>query len=136
MKIKNIDFQYLGTHHAHKKADEQNTRETLKKNTDKSLYLNSDKAKDCPICCRPYKRMVSHLKSNHNDHEVYVSRVSPKMAEKINHGKIRAVKYVKGKSQLNVKALCVFCEVEKDFMPNYFKTHYRSHTGEYGKNLS
>lgn len=124
-----------GTYRAYTEVNTQKARHTVQKNTDKSLYLNSEKAKVCPFCKRTYKKMVSHMKTNHDEYEVFVSRISQEMADKVIHGTVRAIKHIKGKSLQYIKSLCLFCEEEKDFMPNYWNTHIRSHTGEYGKYL-
>ncbi|XP_055311887.1 uncharacterized protein LOC129574228 isoform X2 [Sitodiplosis mosellana] len=122
-------------HQAFNNGDEPMTPGTVAKNTDKLLYLKSDKAKVCPICVKPYMRMVFHMKSHHVNYEVYVSRVSAKMVAKIraNDGKMPVTKYMRPNSAQYLKALCLFCEEEKDFMPQYWNDHIRSHTGEYGR---
>lgn len=103
------------------------------RNTDKSLYLISPKAKMCAICDRKYIRIVSHMKTKHKDSEVFVSRISPKMADMVTHEKIKFIKYPKdvNKSILHLKADCVFCEESRGFPPHYWSDHLRSHTGEY-----
>lgn len=107
----------------------KNQQQTVAKNTDKSLYLKSDKAKECPICPYKYQRIVSHMKTQHEEYEVYASRVSPEMAAKAKGG-ITGIKHVRNSGQ-QLKALCLFCEEKKDFMPQYWIDHIRSHTGEY-----
>lgn len=105
-----------------------------KRNTDKTLYLCSEKAKYCPLCRKRYaKRMVNHMKTQHPNSEVFVSRISPRMVDFIapeNENERKFIKYVKHAELLH--AMCIFCEDEKSFSPHYWIDHVRSHTGEYG----
>lgn len=101
------------------------------KNTDKLLYLNSEKAKQCPHCGKRYnKRMVFHYKSAHQNCEVFVSRISPECAIKVREQRIEGIRIYKSSSQY-LKAFCVFCERDHEFMLPYWTDHMRSHTGEY-----
>lgn len=109
--------------------DTSMTLGTMIKNTDKRLFFNSEKAKICPVCTKPFKRMVSHLKNVHDKHEVYISRLSPQMVENVRNGKILAIKYIKNKSSQYLRSTCAFCEKTWDFMPHYWSDHIRSHTG-------
>lgn len=119
-------FNYLGFNRS-----SEDTFELLR-NTDKTMYLNSDKAKTCPFCQKTYKRyMVSHIKSHHEGCEVYVSRISSAMVDKLKNSNMPVIKYTKNKSQQYVKAFCLFCEQERDSIPHYWNDHLRSHTGEY-----
>lgn len=101
------------------------------KNIDKSLYLCSESGKFCPFCNKHYKKMVPHFKTQHPDSEVYCSRISPQMVDDIEQEKRSMTKFLKGSVQ-NLRAICLFCEEQKDFSPYYWIDHIRSHTGEYG----
>lgn len=104
------------------------------KNTDKSLYLLSEKAKFCLLCGKAYNRMVPHIKSQHANTEVFVSRISPKMAAIVKqdgYNVFGAIQYWKRQSVLNLKTTCIFCEETKDFLSTYWEAHIRTHTGEY-----
>lgn len=107
-----------------------------KRNTDKSLYLRSEKAKTCPLCGRYYtQRMVHHFKSCHKQSEVFVSRISSEMAELVEkgqHSKCIVVKRENNGQTLQLEMLCLFCEEVKNFPPPYWIDHIHSHTGEYG----
>lgn len=102
------------------------------KNTDKSLYLSSQRAKKCPLCQMDYKRMVSHFRRTHPNHEVFVARVSPQMAELLLQAQLPApIKYVSASGMQYLKMMCPFCDVVKDFFAPYWANHMRTHTGEY-----
>lgn len=102
------------------------------KNTDKTLYLTSQRAKICPICTKTYKRMVNHFRRVHSKYEVFVSRVSPQMADSLLQSKLPVpIKYVNASGMQYLKMMCAFCEVEKDFFAPYWANHMRTHTGEY-----
>lgn len=90
------------------------------RNTDKSLYLRSEKAKRCPLCHRYYKRhIVAHFKSYHKDSEVFPARISPPMAELVKNNQRSYIKDENWKkSQLHLQTLCLFCEEEKNFSVN------------------
>lgn len=96
-------------------------------NTNKNLYFASKHANKCQICSESPARIVNHYKRSHETSEIYVSRISPKMAEKARNGQNYAKLDVKSK----LKALCYFCEDKKEFPAHYWGDHYRSHTGEY-----
>lgn len=101
------------------------------KNTDESLYLNSEKAKNCSHCGKRYTRkMVYHYKTAHQDSEVFVSRISPEWAQKVKNERISGIKIIKSSAQY-LKSFCVFCNREHEFMAHYWPDHIRSHTGEY-----
>lgn len=101
------------------------------KNTDKSLFYNSIKAKTCQICHRCITFSVAHYKKIHPNHEVFVSRISPIMADDnmVNQTVLEPEKQ-------NFLALCIFCEKVHSFRPQYWIDHMRSHTGEYGYECS
>lgn len=86
--------------------------------------------KICVICHKQYKRTVYHYKTSHEYAEVFVSRISPRMAEAAKNGYHPSESYVKS-SLKYLKAMCLFCETEKDFSFYYWTNHIRSHTGEY-----
>lgn len=77
--------------------------------------------------------MVSHFKLQHNEYEVFVSRISPKMVEYAaqDNDQRKFAKHIKHHSE-HVQAVCLFCENEKIFSAHYWTDHMRSHTGEYG----
>lgn len=100
------------------------------RNTDKSLYLSSEKGKSCPLCSARYFRMVSHFKTTHPHSEVFVSRISPQMVEDLDKSKLTYIKYMKQNGKY-LQATCVLCAKERNFTAYYWTDHIRSHTGEY-----
>lgn len=100
------------------------------KNTNPNLCLSNPQSQICVLCQKSYKRTVYHYKTSHEHSEVFVSRLSPRMAEAARNGSIsvkRCAKY----SMKYLKTVCLFCEIEKEFSLYYWTQHIRSHTGEY-----
>lgn len=75
--------------------------------------------------------MVSHFRRVHSKYEVFVSRVSQKMAESLLQSQLAgaAVKYANASNIQCLKMMCAFCESEKDFFPPYWPNHIKTHTG-------
>lgn len=101
------------------------------KNVDKSLYLNSPAAQNCLLCGTHYKRMVNHFRKVHSDNEVFVSRISQRMADSLVRTQLPAIKYTRPTGVQYLKMMCPFCESERDFFAPYWANHIRTHTGEY-----
>lgn len=117
---------------AHLADDHVDSSVRKMKNTDKSLYLSSSRAKKCPLCQMVYKRMVSHFRREHTNYEVFVSRVSPNIAESLLQAQLPApIKYINASGMLYLKMMCPFCGIVKDFFAPYWGSHMRTHTGEY-----
>lgn len=76
-------------------------------------------------------RIVAHYKRVHENSEVYVSRLSPKMTEKVRYG-IYNLKFITNAKppKETIRANCFFCEEQKTFPVHYWFDHLRSHTGE------
>lgn len=100
------------------------------KNTNRDLYFSNRISQICLICRSTYKRMVPHLKAAHDIPEVFVSRISPKMAKVARNAPNSSAFFMKGNNKC-MKAMCFFCEETKDFCIQYWVQHIRSHTGEY-----
>lgn len=99
------------------------------KNTDKSLFLTSVPARECPLCHKRYKRMVYHFRNAHPSYEVFVSRLSQEMATTLMHSQLPTNKYARYGGMPHLKMICPFCECEKDFFIPYWNNHIRTHTG-------
>lgn len=76
--------------------------------------------------------MVYHYKTAHKENEVFVSRLSPEMAEIARSEQISVERHIKTWMKY-LKTMCFFCETIKNFTSHYWITHIRSHTGEYSK---
>lgn len=110
---------------------DDNSQRSKLRNTDKSLYFRSEKAKKCLLCNGYFRFMVAHIKSQHEKSEVFVSRISPKMVECIENDQRSYIKCER-KNIRQLQTLCIFCEEEKNFPVHYWTDHIRHHTGEYG----
>lgn len=100
------------------------------KNTNRDLHFKHKNSGVCIVCRKHMKLMVSHLKTVHPNQEVFVSRFSPQMADVARNGGNRVETFTKNSIRY-ISAMCFFCEMTKDFMPQYWIMHQRSHTGEY-----
>ena len=103
----------------------------LVKNVDKTLCWSSVAARKCPLCHKQYKRMVNHFRNFHTQYEVFVSRLSEKMATKLKQSPLFTTKYTRASGMQHLRMICPFCECEKDFFVPYWSNHIRTHTGEY-----
>lgn len=104
--------------------------DVVPKNINRNHFFKCHQSNVCIVCHRTCNRMVSHLKSMHPNHEVFVSRLSPKMAEiairNLNSMRISLKRFSK-----YAEAICFFCEEKKNFSISFWVNHIRSHTGEY-----
>lgn len=105
---------------------------TTIKNIDKDLYQRSEKAKTCPICNKHYTRMVSHFTRSHRNDEVFVSRISQEMADKLIQSELTYVIRREVKKNKSLRGICVFCETERDLTRYQWIDHFCRHTGELG----
>lgn len=102
-------------------------------NTDKNRYYNSESAKTCHICQKKYaSRIVSHYKRDHPESEVFVSRLSQKMVDRVLAcANITVYEDQKSYPDPIVGSHCYFCDSPKLFQSYYWQRHYTTHTGEY-----
>lgn len=90
------------------------------KNTDKSIHsLHGFNTFKCIVCSQTSAEMVKHYVSNHPDQEVFISRLSPEMAE-------LARQHRRVKLSDN---FCYFCGKIKENVIDWEK-HILGHTGE------
>lgn len=99
------------------------------KNINANLHFSSEMAQFCTICGTAPRKIVSHYNKHHKECEIYVSRLSASMAEKARKRHYSAS--ICDENASKMRALCYFCEEMKEFTPEYFYSHIRSHTGEY-----
>lgn len=99
------------------------------KNIDPELHLSNPRSEICIFCEKQYKRIVNHYKTWHESDEVLVSRLSQQMADQLHAGNSVSLHH-RGHMRY-LKAMCYFCETDKDFPVHYWLQHIRSHTGEY-----
>lgn len=84
----------------------------------------------CQICGAVVKRIVAHYRKSHRKNEVYVSRLSLRMAERAKKRHYSAFKCGESTNP-QLSAFCYFCETQNTFSPTTWFDHIRSHTGEY-----
>lgn len=75
--------------------------------------------------------MVSHYKKFHKESEVFLSRLSPTMAESIKHQQKRKTYFTPKIPFDHIKSKCYFCNDVKGFDYIYWEQHLSTHTGEY-----
>ncbi|XP_055303418.1 uncharacterized protein LOC129569044 [Sitodiplosis mosellana] len=106
---------------------EKDNTNTKLNNTDKNMHAQNDLyRKLCALCDAKSQFMVRHYMKEHPDHEVLISRPSPKMAEQLlsqnDNFKV---------SNNKIKGICYFCEGEKTMTKRDFMDHLLIHTGEF-----
>lgn len=102
-------------------------------NTNKELYFISKAIQKCVFCPSSSTRIISHYKNKHSSEEVYASRLSPKMAERLraeDFGRFDAHNKIKGYCS-SIYAMCFFCGEAKLRADQTWLDHIRRHTGEY-----
>lgn len=100
------------------------------------LYLsNPERANVCVFCYDSCTNIVNHYKKKHRTEEVYVSRISPKMADRLRGDYFDRfeAKCEKRGSVWRLQAKCFFCEFPRTFNLSYWLDHIRIHTGEYAR---
>lgn len=100
------------------------------------MWAASEGAHKCVLCHKSYERMVQHLKTVHENHEIFISRISESMANHFKSTKstsfpVATLNYDKKLCKQNLTMICPFCEDEKTFYMPYWPIHLRRHTGEY-----
>ncbi|XP_055624210.1 uncharacterized protein LOC129767379 [Toxorhynchites rutilus septentrionalis] len=106
------------------------TPKPVAKNTNRELHSKSDKSKDCALCSYTgtYPSIVQHYVRNHPLHEVYVSRISNAMANKIRKEPMTVTGFMHDQ---NITFQCIFCQEQFSKKKYNWKLHLASHTGEY-----
>lgn len=99
------------------------------KNTDRNMYYAKELYKTlCLFCNENHRFLVSHYTKKHSDFEVFISRPSPKMVNRIKLQKLDEFKY--DSETKKITGICYFCEEVKSFHKNGWEGHLRTHTGE------
>ncbi|XP_055632086.1 uncharacterized protein LOC129771950 isoform X2 [Toxorhynchites rutilus septentrionalis] len=115
------------------KGKQKQKEATFVYNDKKTVHFNSNYASNCALCSFNGSAIVNHYVYDHKQYEVFVSRVSPKMAEII-----RADPFLtngtlaneeSGNESINFK--CFFCLASKELTRSEWCKHLASHTGEY-----
>ncbi|XP_062554397.1 uncharacterized protein LOC134219625 isoform X2 [Armigeres subalbatus] len=102
-------------------------------NDKNAVHYNSNYSSNCAICSFNGSAIVDHYVYEHKQYEVFVSRVSPKMADII-----RADLFLTNGSVINegsedekVRFKCYFCLTLKELSRAGWIAHMAAHTGEY-----
>lgn len=84
--------------------------------------------KSCVVCKKTQRHIVSHYVNDHPDCEVYISRLSQRMADQCLQGVPKLILTSNG----DYEGLCVFCEKQLSYRRDTWFKHMVTHTGEYG----
>uniref|UniRef100_A0A1Q3FVZ5 C2H2-type domain-containing protein n=1 Tax=Culex tarsalis TaxID=7177 RepID=A0A1Q3FVZ5_CULTA len=103
-------------------------------NDKKTVHCNSNYSSNCALCSFNGSAIVDHYVYDHKTYEVFVSRVSPKMADII-----RSDLFVTNGTLVNVgdsneekiRFKCYFCLAPKELGRVEWTDHLSAHTGEY-----
>lgn len=79
----------------------------------------------CLLCGCSDKNLANHYARKHPDTEVFISRLSPKMATRLRSQQVDFL-HIDGK----IHGFCFFCEDVKKMKIDSWKKHLLDHTGE------
>lgn len=100
------------------------------RNIDKSIYAtNSDYNRKCVLCEKTSAEIISHYKNRHENDEVFISRPSPLMADKIRY-QFDNFTSSTSKGLFKISGICYFCEQTHQMIMFDWKNHVLYHTGE------
>lgn len=74
--------------------------------------------------------MSAHYKNAHKNHEVFISRLSDDMVDKLKKESDLAIRFDRSNGK-HLAAFCFFCRSVKQFLPNFWIRHIQMHTGEF-----
>lgn len=98
----------------------------IPRNTDKKVFYSNYLFKSmCFLCGCTDRRLAVHYARKHQGTEVFIARVSPRMA-----ARMRGQNYEFIKVDENIHGMCVFCEEVKKFKRDDWMKHLLMHTGE------
>lgn len=103
---------------------------SVPKNTNPEIYPSNEQMKPCVLCDEYKPPLVNHYKVAHPDHEVYVSRVSPSIANILRSSTIAQQPPVENLHH-RIFFPCYFCNNIRNFPLNSWPEHFLGHTGEY-----
>lgn len=98
----------------------------IPKNTDKNCFYKNRQSKVCKICKKNKAKIVNHYVKMHKGCEVFTSRLSPEMAEKVKNRQTTVEC-----TNTKIEAFCYFCEFDLTKNIKEWLLHIIMHTGEY-----
>lgn len=103
------------------------TKTEMKKNNDKNVHVKNNFYRSlCMLCETKGKQLVQHYVKAHPEWEVFISRPSPEMANRMrlqnDHFAI---------SDNKISGFCFFCEDDKSMTKSNWTKHLLTHTGKY-----
>lgn len=106
--------------------NEDNLAGMYRKNIDRNIHVKNVASRSwCELCKKPHTFLVVHYVRWHPDHEVPISRPSPKMAHQLRQQSHQFTQ-IKGK----ISGICLFCEEVKSMPKSKWAQHLIIHTGE------
>ncbi|XP_021710665.1 uncharacterized protein LOC5570041 isoform X3 [Aedes aegypti] len=115
------------------KGRQKNKEGSFVYNDKPSVHYNSSYSSNCALCSFNGSAIVDHYVYEHKQYEVFVSRVSPKMADII-----RADLFLTNGSVINegtedekIRFKCYFCLTWQELSRAGWIDHMAAHTGEY-----
>lgn len=84
--------------------------------------------KVCVLCNQTYTYLVTHYATNHPNSEVFISRPSPDMVDRIKEQNFDEFKY--DKMSKKITGPCYFCQETKSYLKHSWERHLLKHTGE------
>lgn len=102
-------------------------------NDKKTVHYNSNYSSNCALCSFNGSAIVDHYVYEHKQYEVFVSRVSPKMADIIRADLFLTNGNVtnEGGEDEKIRFKCYFCLTWKELSRSGWIEHMATHTGEY-----
>lgn len=107
---------------------------TIVYNDKKTVHCNSNYSSNCALCSFNGSAIVDHYVYDHKTYEVFVSRVSPKMADIIRSDLFvtsGTLVTVGDNNEEKIRFKCYFCLAPKELGHAEWTDHLSSHTGEY-----
>ncbi|XP_058456553.1 uncharacterized protein LOC131433950 [Malaya genurostris] len=102
-------------------------------NDKKQVHFNSNYSSNCALCSFNGSAIVDHYVYEHKQYEVFVSRVSPKMADIIRADPFltNGLLLNEGTDDVKIRFKCFLCLTTQELSRAGWVEHLASHTGEY-----
>lgn len=102
-------------------------------NDKRTVHFNSSFGSNCALCSFNGSAIVDHYVYEHKQYEVFVSRVSPRIAEIIHNEPFLTNGLLLNEGDMieKIRFKCYFCLLTKELNRSEWIQHMTSHTGEY-----